>query len=85
MQQIAKTLSITLPAEMIHIIREKVRSGNYASNSEVIREALRAWMERESRLFALDAAISRGLADAEAGRVQELETVRNELKNQFEQ
>ena len=70
-------------AEMVRLIREKVDLGAYASNSEVIREALRGWMERESRLAALDAAIAHGIADATGGRVQEVETVRQELGKRF--
>lgn len=83
MQPTAEKLSITLPAEMVRLIREKVDRGTYASNSEVIREALRGWMERETRLAALDAAIGRGIADARAGRVQDVETVRRELEERF--
>jgi antitoxin ParD1/3/4 len=82
--QTAEKLSITLPAEMVRVIREKVGTGTYSSNSEVIREALRGWMEREQRLANLDAAIARGVADADAGRTQEIETVREELKRRFE-
>ncbi|MGX2039103.1 type II toxin-antitoxin system ParD family antitoxin [Methylocaldum sp. MU1018] len=82
--QTTEKLSITLPAEMVRMIREKVGSGAYGSNSEVIREALRGWMERERRLMALDAAIARGIADAEAGRVQDIEPVRTELRKRFE-
>ncbi len=84
MQPNAEKLSITLPAEMVRLIREKVDRGVYASNSEVIREAMRGWMERESRLTALDAAIARGVADAQAGRVQDVETVQQELGKRFE-
>ena len=83
MMQTAEKLSITLPPEMVRIIREKVGTGAYSSNSEVIREALRGWMEREHRLKALDSAIARGVADAEAGRAQEVETVRGELRGRF--
>jgi antitoxin ParD1/3/4 len=43
----AEKLSITLPAEMAEMVRSKVQGGAYASNSEVIREALRLWHERE--------------------------------------
>jgi len=82
--QTAEKLSITLPAEMVRVIREKVGTGTYSSNSEVIREALRGWMEREQRLATLDAAIARGVADADTGRSQEIETVREELKRRFE-
>jgi antitoxin ParD1/3/4 len=82
--QTAEKLSITLPAEMVRVIREKVGTGTYSSNSEVIREALRGWMEREQRLASLDAAIARGVADADTGRTQEIEAVREELKRRFE-
>lgn len=82
--QTAENLSITLPAEMVRIIREKVGSGAYSSNSEVIRVALRGWMEREQRLATLDSAIARGIADAEAGRTQEIKTIREELRRRFE-
>lgn len=82
--QTAEKLSITLPAEMVRVIREKVGTGTYSSNSEVIREALRGWMEREQRLATLDAAIARGVADADTGRTQEIETVREELRKRFE-
>jgi len=75
----AEKLSITLPAEMVRIIREKVSTGAYSSNSEVIREALRGWMEREQRLLILDSAIAKGITSADAGRVQDIETVRAEL------
>lgn len=82
--QTAEKLSITLPAEMVRIIREKVDAGTYSSNSEVIREALRGWMEREQRLATLDTAIARGVADSDGGRTQEIETVREELRKRFE-
>src|ERR1700761_1531963 len=36
-------MSITLPAEMAAAIRRTVEAGQYASTSEVIREALREW------------------------------------------
>jgi putative addiction module CopG family antidote len=39
--QNAEKLCSTLPAEMARLIRQKVSSGAYRSNSEVIREALR--------------------------------------------
>ncbi|HVY33833.1 MAG TPA: type II toxin-antitoxin system ParD family antitoxin [Caulobacteraceae bacterium] len=39
-------LSITLPAEMASALRQTVEGGQYASTSEVIREALREWTHR---------------------------------------
>ena len=40
-------MSITLPNEMAEFVREKVSSGDYASDSEVLREAVRALRERD--------------------------------------
>ena len=82
--QTAEKLSITLPIEMVRVIREKVGAGIYSSNSEVIREALRGWMERDQRLAMLDAAITKGVTDAESGRTQPVETVRKQLHKHFE-
>lgn len=40
-------LNITLAAEMADVIQTKIRSGEYATESEVIHEGLRALMERD--------------------------------------
>ena len=47
-----RQLSITLPTEMAADVRAKVESGDYASESEVIREGLRALQARERALEA---------------------------------
>ena len=39
--------SITLPNEMADIIKSKVAAGEYATESEVIRDGLRALMARD--------------------------------------
>ena len=78
--QTTEKLSITLPIDMAQHIRDKVKAGGYSSNSEVIREALRSWMNKEQRLAALDEALEKGIASADAGRVQSLEEVRAELR-----
>jgi antitoxin ParD1/3/4 len=66
-------LTITLPAEMAGMVKGVVDEGDYASTSEVIREALRDWkMKRELRLYRLaelKADIDRGLADVAEGRL----------------
>jgi antitoxin ParD1/3/4 len=81
--QDAEEWSITLPPEMARMIREKVSSGAYGSDSEVIREALRGWLERDRRLTALDSAVARGVADAAAGRVHGFDEVQGELRERF--
>ena len=40
-------MSITLPNEMAQLVREKVAAGEYASESEVIRDGLRTLMARD--------------------------------------
>ena len=41
-------LSIALPAEMASLVRRAVEGGEYSSNSEVIRDALRDWTYKRS-------------------------------------
>jgi antitoxin ParD1/3/4 len=40
-------MSITLPNDMADAVRAKVRAGEYASESEVIRDGLRALIARD--------------------------------------
>jgi antitoxin ParD1/3/4 len=40
-------LSVTLPLEMAQMVRAKVASGDYASESEVVRDGLRALLARD--------------------------------------
>jgi antitoxin ParD1/3/4 len=44
--------SITLPNELAEMVRSKVHSGEYASESEVIRDGLRALQKHERALEA---------------------------------
>jgi len=48
--------SITLPIEMAAVVEEKIKSGAYASVSEVLRDGVRALLER-------DAAVERWLRE----------------------
>ena len=41
-------ISIALPADMASLVRKAVETGDYASSSEVIREALREWKARRA-------------------------------------
>ena len=53
-----------------NFVTKLVASGRYHSKSEVLREGVRLIREREARLAVLDASITRGIADADAGRVK---------------
>lgn len=47
MGRTTQQLSITLPNDMADIVKAKVQAGEYASESEVIRDGLRALMARD--------------------------------------
>jgi antitoxin ParD1/3/4 len=68
-------MTITMPAEMAAVVKGAVEGGDYASTSEVIREALRDWKSKRAiqlhELEALKADIDKGLADVAAGRVKD--------------
>ena len=70
--------SITLPHEMAEIIESKVQSGHYASVSEVLRDGVRALMERDAafeRWLREDAAASYDEYKADPSKVVPVEDV----------
>ncbi len=73
-------LTITLPHDMASVVKGAVEGGDYASSSEVVREALRDWkMKRALQLKemeALKADIDKGLADLAEGRVRDFDAAR---------
>lgn len=63
-------ISIALPEEMLNSVKQAVESGQYASTSEVIRDALRGWQLREplrkAEIERLRRAWEEGLASGPA-------------------
>ena len=88
MKQTDKTeeISITLPSDMLSLIKEKVKNGVYASTSEVIREAMRLWQKQEeehhARLAVLQARLERS---AQSGNPVPLEHAFDELEQTHRQ
>ncbi len=41
-------ISIALPPEMVAQMKEAIEAGEYASSSEVVRDALRDWTQKRS-------------------------------------
>jgi antitoxin ParD1/3/4 len=77
--------SADLGHKLENYVTSLVKNGRYNSRSEVLREGVRLVEEREKKLAALDAAISRGLADAEAGRVKPIQDVAARLGAKYRQ
>jgi antitoxin ParD1/3/4 len=73
-------ITITLTAEMAQAVRGAVQAGEYASSSEIVREALRDWRHKRAlqaqELGELRAKVQEGLADIEAGRVRDFDAER---------
>lgn len=76
-------ISADLGAHLEGVVRELVGTGRYNSKSEVLREGVRLVEERERRLAALDAALAKGIADADAGRVKPAEEVFDRLEAKY--
>jgi len=70
-------MTITMPADMAALIKAAVDTGDYASTSEVVRDALRQWKMRRAiqiqEIAALKSDIDKGLADVAAGRVKDFD------------
>ena len=70
-------LTITMPTDMVATVKSAVDEGDYASASEVVREALRDWklkraMQRGA-LASLKADVAQGLADVAVGRLTDFD------------
>jgi antitoxin ParD1/3/4 len=60
-------LSITLPTEMVDVIKAEIEAGAFASTSEVLRAAMRVWMrgeeEHKERIASIRARVQASLDD----------------------
>ena len=76
-------ISADLGQQLEVFVKQLVESGRYGSKSEVLREGVRLIQDREARLTALDASISRGLTDAAAGRTAATDLVFDRLEAKY--
>jgi putative addiction module CopG family antidote len=70
------TMRITLTPELDRLVQERVASGAYASEEEVLRAALAA-LDAEEQILA---AISEGYADFEAGRCRSFSEANSDFR-----
>ena len=81
-------MTVALPAEMANIVRSAVESGDYASSSEVFRDALRGWKIRrnlqEQEIATVKAGVTKGLEDLKAGNIKSAEEVLSRLEAKYQ-
>jgi antitoxin ParD1/3/4 len=84
----AGQMTLTLTPELETFVRDEVKRGAFASSSEYVRHLVRdryaLERERAGKLRALDAALERGIADAEAGRTMPLDEAFKRLRAELQ-
>jgi antitoxin ParD1/3/4 len=76
-------ISADLGSQLEGFVTKLVETGRYNSKSEVLREGIRLIQEREARLAVLDQALTKGIADTEAGRTKPAEEVFARLEAKY--
>jgi antitoxin ParD1/3/4 len=76
-------ISADLGSRLEDVVSRLVTTGRYNSKSEVLREGVRLVEEREKRLAVLDAALAKGISDADAGRSKPAEEVFDRLEAKY--
>lgn len=66
-------VSIALTQDMAAMVRQAVDSGEYASSSEVVRDALRGWKAKRTEAEAKVAELRRLIAEGHASGVVDWE------------
>jgi antitoxin ParD1/3/4 len=61
-------ITVTMPQEMAARLRAAVDEGSYATSSEIVREAVRAWADERDREAAENTAMRAMLDRARAGK-----------------
>lgn len=83
--RITQQFSVTLPNEMALKVRARAASGDYASESEVVRGGLRALQARERAVedwLQRDAVAAYDAVKADPSRARSIEDVRATLADQ---
>jgi antitoxin ParD1/3/4 len=73
-------ITVTMPEEMAAKMRAAVEAGEYATTSEIVRDALREWSDQQERREAGLARLRALIAEGEKGPFLDGETVLTELE-----
>ncbi len=63
------TMNISLPDPMRDWVESQIESGQYANNSDYVRDRIRKDQQKAQKLIALQEAIDKGLASGDAGEL----------------
>jgi antitoxin ParD1/3/4 len=81
-------MTVALPVEMAAIIKNAVEMGDYASSSEVFRDAIRDWKIKrqlqQHEVEQMKLKVSQGLADLAAGRTKPADEVFARLEAKYQ-
>jgi antitoxin ParD1/3/4 len=81
-------MTVALPVEMAAIIKNAVETGDYASSSEVFRDAIRDWKIKrqlqQHEVEQMKLKVSQGLADLAAGRTKPADEVFARLEAKYQ-
>lgn len=85
----AGQMTLTLTEELEEFVRAEVRRGGFASSSEYVRTLVRERFVKERdvamRTSALNDALARGIADADAGRTLPVDEAFARLRTRLRQ
>ena len=80
-------VTVVLPAETLESARAAVESGEYASTSEVVRDAMRLWEDHRAlqaqEITRLRKAYEEGIASGSAGPL-DIDRIKREARARFE-
>jgi antitoxin ParD1/3/4 len=83
----AGQMTLTLTSELEQFVRDEVKRGAFATSSEYVRDLVRErylkQKERVERQQALDAALTRGIADVDAGRALPIDDAFKKLRKEL--
>lgn len=81
-------MTVALPSDMAQLVRSAVDSGDYASSSEVFRDALRDWKlkhrSQQQDIAMVREKVKQGLEDLKAGRIESAENVFSALETKYQ-
>jgi antitoxin ParD1/3/4 len=73
-------ITVTMPEEMAAKLRAAVDTGEYATTSEIVREALRDWADEQAKRHTALERVRALIAEADAGPSYPAEQVFAELR-----